>query len=100
MPPFLRSLGIAALLALLTASSSSAGTNADARLLLHLTAPTVNPACSGSQAGPPCADAVTAGDLAPNTYYAYLLIGNTDPVAGVAGVQFGIEYNGAPGAGV
>ena len=64
-----------------------AGPNADARILVHLLAPTRKNACTRPEATPECAGIVTKGALAPEMYYAYLLVVGGDAKAGVAGVQ-------------
>lgn len=79
---------------------AAAGPNADARILIHLLAPTRKNACTRPEATPDCAGVVTKGGLAPQMYYAYLLVVGADAEAGVAGVQCGIQYNAAEKAGV
>lgn len=93
-------LGGAPLLVGALAGPAAAGPNADARLLIHLLAPTRKNACARPEATPDCAGIVTAGGLAPQMYYAYLLVVGADAQAGVAGVQCGIRYNPAEKAGV
>jgi hypothetical protein len=85
--------------------TAPAGRNADARVLLHLVSRNIERPCTSSPAGPRCADIVTSGRLYPaGAYYALVLVtdGATDgtSASGVGGVQFGIDYNGVPGAGV
>lgn len=77
-----------------------AGSNDQARLALHLMTPALKNACDRSGAAPPCAGVVTAGDLYPTTYYAYLLVMNADPVEGIAALQCGLQYDGAAHQGV
>lgn len=88
--------------AMLGASSgvSLAGPNANAKILLHLLAPTTKGLCTRAEATPPCSSIVTAGDLYPATYFAYVLVTDADSAAGVAGVQFGIDYDGVAQSGV
>lgn len=83
-----------------TLSTAHAGPNANAKILLHLLAPTTKNACTRAAAAPTCSEIVTAGALYPQAYFAYLLVTDADSTAGVAGVQCGISYNGAPSAGV
>jgi hypothetical protein len=75
-------------------------TQANAKILLHLQATAAGNACTIEGGHPPCASIVTAGDLNPAAYFAYVLLadGNVDP--GFAGVQFGISYNSITGSGV
>ena len=77
-----------------------AGPNANAKILIHLLAPIAKGPCSSAAATPPCSSVVTAGDLYPATYFAYVLVTDADSAAGVAGVQFGIDYDGAAQSGV
>jgi len=81
-------------------SASLAGPNADAKILLHLLAPTTKGACSRAAASPACESMVTAGDLYPVSYFAYVVVVDADSTQGVAGAQFGIEYNGTTQAGI
>lgn len=79
---------------------SFAGPNANAKILLHLLAPTTKNACTRSQATPDCSGIVTAGGLSPQSYFAYLLVTDADSAAGIAGVQCGVAYNDTANAGV
>lgn len=79
---------------------SLAGPNADAKILIHLLAPTTKGPCTRAEATPPCSSIVTAGDLYPATYFAYVLVTDADSVAGVAGVQFGIGYDDVAQSGI
>jgi hypothetical protein len=79
-------------LALLTVFPAAA----QARILVHL-APSSTPMPCNLRLDPPsCSEIVTAGGLLPNGYFAYVLVNNTN----VAGVQFGIAYDGVPASGV
>lgn len=81
-------------------STAHAGPNANAKILLHLLAPTTKNVCGRSDATPNCSGIVTAGGFYPQSYFAYLLVADGDSVAGIAGVQCGVSYNGTPNAGV
>lgn len=73
--------------------------NSDAKLLVHLLTVTSRNACDGRGA-PRCTQVLNAGALAPTTYFAYLMVADGNAAAGIAGMQCGIDYNGAPGVGV
>lgn len=92
--------GAAALGTLLGASSALAAPNSEARLAIHLLPKTTKNICTRAQATPACANIVTNGNLYPALYFAYLLVTNGDPAAGIAGVQCGLHYDNAPGQGV
>jgi hypothetical protein len=77
----------------------SAGPNSDGKILLHVTAPTAKNSCA-LIAGVDCSEVVAKGDLYPYAYFAYVLIANGDSTAGVAGVQFGVEYAPANATGI
>lgn len=82
---------------------SDAFSLADAKVLLHLATPVLSGGCSRPEAHPACRDVVTAGGLYPgNVYFAYLLVADADPVAGIAAVALGIDYDSgiADGVGV
>lgn len=87
-------------LGLLMNAPARAAANADARLALHLAAVSTKNACTRAEAAPACAALVTAGDLFPATYYAYLLVTKGDAAAGIAGLQCGLNYNGMTQQGV
>src|SRR5512140_520149 len=83
-----------------TVPAAPLNANDNARLAIHLLpAPSSSP-CNRADAAPGCAGILTNGGLAPNNYYACVLITNADAYLGLAGVQFGIAYDGRPGAGV
>lgn len=86
-----------AILAFLAFASPARADNSNARILLHLASATTKNACMTL---PACADMVTGGDLFPATWFAYVLVADADRVAGIAGLQFGIEYDGALNSGV
>lgn len=96
---------ILALMAVLTGTfllpqRATAGDNVNARILIHLQFPTTKNACDRADAAPACSDLVTEGQLDPTRYFAYVLVGNASPIAGVGGVEFGIAYEAAPHSGV
>jgi hypothetical protein len=82
------------------AAPAGAASNPNARVLVHLTAPVGKAPClaPGGPAG--CADIQTAGDLSPASYYALVMVTNGRTSNGVGAVEFGIEYDDDPGAGV
>lgn len=88
---------IAACLVAALASTATAGENANAKILLHLSEPVAKNICANVPAD--CKNAVTSG-MVGNYYYAYVCIGNHSDSVGVAGVEFGIDYNGTVGQGV
>ena len=83
-----------------SAEPGRAEVNPDAKLLLHLV-----PAPEGTVPG--CyrhhftgpEGAVTAGEVGKR-YFAYVMIADVDPEEGIAGVQFGVHYDGEEGSGV
>lgn len=81
-------------------SAARAGGTFVPRLALHLLPVTSKNACGRAEAMPACNAIVTRGALYPAAYYAYLLVTNGDPGAGLAGVECGLDYNGAPHQGV
>ena len=84
--------------ALLAISSESfAGPNANAKIALHLLTPTTKTPCTRIQTTPACQNIVTSGNLYPQLYFAHVLVTDGNEPAGVAGLQFGIQYTG-PGA--
>lgn len=98
-----RALSISAAMLLAAADFQKpvwAGSNENAKIVVHLATPTAKNACSRPTARPSCSGIVSNGALAPTTYFAYLLVVDGDPAAGIAGVQCGIQYLGAAGVGV
>lgn len=88
------------LVSLLAPGLGHAAGNAGAKVLLHLSDPVLAGRCSGPQSHPACQDVDTSGDLYPtHTYYAYVLVADADPVEGVAGLIFGIDYDNGTGDG-
>lgn len=100
----LPSVSLAALfvfaLSLILPRAAFAASNSDARLAIHLLPRTSKNACARATATPACDNIVTNGDLYPTLHYGYLLVTNADPATGLAGVQCGVSYNGAPHSGV
>jgi hypothetical protein len=89
------------LLAGLSPATALAGPNPDFKLILHLVPvpeKKQNISCYFNLPKEP-KDVVTRGELSKE-YLAYVLITDFSPKYGVAGVQFGISYNGKPGEGV
>ncbi len=88
------------LAALLIASGAAAQSNSLAKIQPHLVpAGGPNP-CSPSNSLVPCASIATAGRLEPTYYYAYVLVTDGNSTKGVAGLQFGLDYEAAAGSGV
>jgi hypothetical protein len=79
------------------ASAAVAGENANAKLVLHISAPVSKSACTAIPSD--CRTATVAGAVG-NFYFAYLCVANHSDSVGVAGAQFGIDYNGTTGEGV
>lgn len=96
----LRPSVLAATLSLLTVEQSFGAPNDNAKILLHLGS-VANAKIACSQDGlSACADIVTRGQLYPHKYFAYVLVADAEASAGLAGVQFGLSYNGKKEAGV
>jgi hypothetical protein len=91
------SVFVAGLATLALSAESFAGANADARILLHILGTTTKGACTRLAATPGCQSIITQGALYPSLYYTHVLVTDANAPAGVAGVQFGIQYTG-PGA--
>jgi len=87
----------------LSTGAHAAG-NANAKIMLHHQAPTTKNVCNraGNVPTTGCIGYnVNNGPLYPTQYsFTYLLVINGSQTEGIAGVQMGIDYNGAPGAGV
>lgn len=88
------------LLTTLSGPGAHAGSNADAKVVLHLASTTTIKVCTRPEAGPACTDVVTEGGLYPTLHFAYVLVADADPVTGVAGVAFGINYGSGQSDGV
>jgi hypothetical protein len=108
-------LALAALLTLLTLlpiafpTTARAAGNQNAAIMLHALTPLSKTACVRTENVPANCLGYEAGvshlALYPTTYFAYVLLVNGDPVGGVGGIQFGIDYVGgangaADGAGI
>ncbi|HEX7880390.1 MAG TPA: FlgD immunoglobulin-like domain containing protein [Candidatus Eisenbacteria bacterium] len=72
-------------------------------ILLHIAAPTgKNPCGSGLVGGDGVVTAAPLDSPGPNSYFVYVLAGNAgrEGPRSLAGVQFGIEYDGGMGTGI
>jgi hypothetical protein len=97
MKSLYRSLIVSSIMAAAFATVAGAGENSAAKILAHIGNPTTKNVCT--QAPVNCRDAVVSA--APGSFYnVYICVGNHSDSVGVAGVQFGIDYNGALGQGV
>lgn len=83
---------------LLLLPSTAAATNTDAKILVHLL-PGGGNGCTRTGRGPECAGVITNGGLASG-YYAYVLVQQGDATAGVAGLEFGVDYDAGTNAGI
>lgn len=92
MKRVLASIIVAGMAVTAMSSTSFAGANANAKIQLHLAGLTTKAQCTRTVARPACAGIVTHGDLYPAVYFAYVLITDGDATAGLAGLQFGIQY--------
>ncbi|MDZ4804282.1 MAG: hypothetical protein SGI90_05430 [Candidatus Eisenbacteria bacterium] len=81
-------------------TSTGAGPNADARILLHLIPVDNSSPCPGTTAGLECYSIVTEGGLAPARYYACVLVANGDVGSGIGGASLGIRYTDTVRTGV
>lgn len=81
------------------AGSGGPGSQANAKILLHLATPTTKNQC-GSRGNPTCSAVRTGGALYPTNYFAYLLVVDGNAQAGVGGLQCGIAYDAPPNSGV
>lgn len=81
-------------------SMVAAGVHSNAKILLHVATPTTKSSCSRPEATPACSDIVTEGILYPQCYFAYVLVTDADATAGVAGVQFGVDYIASEAVGI
>jgi hypothetical protein len=78
-----------------TTTPAASPSNSDATFFLHLTPPVGGNRC-GNGALTDCRDAVTAGDLLPARYFAYLMVGGFDEIQGM---QLGITYDDGQASG-
>lgn len=88
---------VAAGLWLGTVAAAHAGENSSAKILLHIGPVTSKNACVAVPAD--CRSAVVSAP-AGSAYNVYVCVGNGSDSVGVAGLQFGISYNGAGFQGV
>lgn len=93
----IRSMVMAAVLAAV-AVPASAGLNSEAKIFLHLGSVTSKNACSTGMVAD-CRNATVTGNVG-SFYHAYVGVGNFSDSVGVAGLQFGIDYDDFNGAGV
>lgn len=97
----LAGLALALSLAAAGPPTATAGTGADTRILLHVV-PDPGPRgrdCLVPEIRSP-ENIRTRGGLAPATYLVYVLAAGFDTTAGLAGIQFGIDYDADPERGV
>jgi hypothetical protein len=87
----LASLVVAALSAAALSSAAFAGPNSSANIELHILGTTTKNACTRLQTTPTCQTITNEGDLG-TYYFLHVLVTNGNAAAGVAGMQFGIEY--------
>lgn len=81
-----------------------AGQLGEPRILLHVgpsQSTVIDGLCRSSSLLPPCDSIDTSGGLYPTLYpYVMLFIAEQDAAAGVASVEFGIDYDAVTGSGV
>lgn len=92
----IRSFLFAAGLALV-AGPSSAGLNQNAKIFVHIGPVVQKNACS--QVPADCRNATVVGNVG-SFYHAYVAVGNFSDSVGVAGCQFGIQYQDAGSVGI
>lgn len=107
MKRVLSTMLLAGIASVAVATGAHAAGNANAKLMLHALTTTTKAPCSRTANIPASCSGYTAGidnkGLYPSLFYTYLLAVNGDltPVTGgIAGVQCGVAFNGAPGVGV
>jgi len=94
-------LGLLLGLSVTLPSLSTAGPNANAKMVLHLVPATKkSPVGCGNNLPKDSTGVATTGDLEPQGYYAYVLVTDYDLRRGLAGVQFGISYDDSAKSGV
>lgn len=91
-------VALAAIVTILSAPPIEASSNSSANLAIHLTSPISKSPCGAAIALPDCGGIVTSGRL--ESCFAFVVLTNGSPQSGVQGVQFGVTYDGSPGAGV
>lgn len=85
----------------LLSGPASAGPNANAKMILHIVPAVKKTPVGCNNVLPKEATAVvTAGNVDPQGYYAYVLITDYDVRRGLAGAQFGISYDDSANSGV
>ncbi len=94
-------LALTALAVVLAAGPVRADENEYAKIMIHIVpvGSVGGNKCSSNKARPACQDMVTKGKL-NEPYYAYLVVTDANPSIGLAGLQCGIDYNGARRLGV
>ena len=85
----------------LASQTALAGPNNNAKMILHIV-PAVKktPVGCGNALPKEATGVVTAGNVDPQGYYAYVLITDYDVRRGLAGAQFGISYDDSDKVGV
>ncbi|MDZ4803355.1 MAG: hypothetical protein SGI90_00660 [Candidatus Eisenbacteria bacterium] len=89
-------------------TGANAAGNANAKIMLHALTTTTKNVCLRTIAPnvnlpATCSDynlGINNKALYPTSYFTYLLVVNGSLIEGIAGVQCGVDFNGAPGAGV
>lgn len=98
MKRMLSTLLVAGIATVALATGAHAASNQNAKIMLHALASTAKNAClrsANAPADPSGFDAGVSGlGLYPTDYYAYVLVVNGSQIDGIAGVQFGISYEG------
>jgi hypothetical protein len=80
-------------------AAARAGSNDNARFLLHLAAPVSKNQCGLASNPPSCGEIETRGQVGTD-YFAYVIISNLNSTAGLSVGRFGITYDGAAARGV
>lgn len=84
---------------LLNPCTTTAGPNANAKILLHVARVDIGP-CSIFNAPLSCGRVVTSAQLYPRYHFVGLVVTDAAVVGGVGAVECGIAYDPAPGSGV
>lgn len=84
---------------ILNPCATTAGPNANAKILLHVARVDKNP-CGALAARPSCGSVVTSAQLYPHYYFVGLLVADAAVASGVGALECGISYDPAPGSGV
>jgi hypothetical protein len=94
----LRFFAVALACASIVSPAAAGGDNQNAAILLHVSPIVTKNVCDFGKPSS-CGSIVTSAPT--GAYYnVYLIVANGSDSTGVAGAQYGIEYNGTPGAGV